>query len=74
MEPALKLNLLHFIGVFRSNVLMDRQVWHFAQRLKREMSGDPGASSDDEDDVIQHNGFPVRRRFNWGQYLSLIHI
>lgn len=67
MEIALKLNLLHFIGVFRTNVLMDRQVWHFAQRLKREMSGDP-VSSEDEEDVVQQNGFPVRRRFNWAQY------
>ena len=69
MEVCLKLNLLHFIGVFRTNVLMDRQVWTFAQRLKREMAGDPVSSDDDDSDVI--NGFPVRRRFNWAQYSGI---
>lgn len=67
MQPSLKMNLLHYVTVIRTNVIADKQAWEFAARIRKELQPptQQGAanSQDDDEDV---NGFTVRRRFAWG--------
>ena len=64
MDPSLKINLLHYVTVFRTNVVCDRQCWDFAARIRKELSTPSQQGTQDDDD--EHNGFPVRRKFAWG--------